>query len=254
MLLRKQTLITICILATGMFSCSQRATIPTQISYIPPSLIISDLDSLLSSSEINLSYYQPKMVEFYKPPLKINENFDKSERTIVGLSDETLFDKNQELVIDFSELKDNAFKFPLPEAKVISPYGRRHGRNHTGMDLKVSKHDTINAAFDGIVRVASTGRGYGNVIVIRHYNGLETVYAHISKFFVKSGDRINAGEPIAVTGQTGRASTDHLHFEIRVNGKHFDPNLLIDFNKQTLYHKCLVFTPGEKGNLQIEQV
>ena len=254
MLLKKQTLTTICILAIGMFSCSQRATIPTQIAYNPTPLTYG-LDSLLTSSEINLSFYKPQTVEFYRPPLKINEDFDKNERIIVGLKDESLFDRNGgELVIDFSELRDDAFCFPLPGARVLSSYGKRHSRSHTGIDIKIDKHNTIYAAFDGIIRVASSGRGYGNVIVIRHYNGLETVYAHTSKHLVKSGDRVKAGDAIAITGQTGRATTDHLHFEVRVNGKHFDPDMIIDFEKQILRHNCLVFSPGEKGKLQIEQV
>ena len=92
------------------------------------------------------------------------------------------------------------------------------------------------------------------MIVVRHYNGLETVYGHNSKRLVKSGDRVKAGQVLAVSGQTGRASTDHLHFEVRVNGKHIDPNLIIDFEKQTLLQKCLVFTSDEKGKLNIEQV
>lgn len=253
MKLGKQIVIIICILATGMFSCSKQATIPSQVAYIP-SPISSDLDSLISSSEINLSFYERKPVEVYAPKLAINGDFDKNEQTIVKLTDATLFEKNLELVIDFSKmLADDAFKFPLPGGRVISPYGTRRGRRHEGIDIKIDKNNTIFAAFDGVVRVANTGRGYGNVIVIRHYNGLETVYSHNSKNLVKSGDRVNAGDTIAVTGQTGRATTDHLHFEVRMNGQHFDPNIIIDFNRQTLHHKCLVFS-GEKGHLQIEQV
>lgn len=249
----KQIVTIICILTTGMFSCSQQATISSKIAYIP-SPIASDLDSLISSSEINLSFYQRKPVEFYEPKLAINEDFDKNERTIVKLTDDTFSQKNQELVIDFGKIADDAFKFPLPGARVISPYGTSRGRMHEGIDIKINKNNTIFAAFDGIIRVANTGRGYGNVIVIRHYNGLETVYSHNSKNLVKSGDRVKAGDTIAITGQTGRATTDHLHFEVRVNGKHFDPNLIIDFSRQTLHHKRLVFGPGEKGHLQIAQV
>ena len=97
-------------------------------------------------------------------------------------------------------------------------------------------------------------RGYGNVIVIRHYNGLETVYAHNSKHLVHSGDRVTAGMPISLTGETGRATTDHVHFEIRVNGKPVDPALVINFENQALHHKCLVFSPDEKGKIRVESV
>lgn len=239
--------------ALTTLSCAKHANVPAQISY-RPTPIVSDLDSLFPSSEINLSFYQPQPVEIYKPTPQISEHFTGVERYMVGVTDQSFIDRKQELVIDFSQLTDGAFCFPLPGARVISPYGTGRGRNHTGIDIKINKHDTILAAFDGIVRMSGTARGYGNVIVIRHYSGMETVYAHASKRMVNSGDRVTAGQPIAVSGQTGRATTDHLHFEVRVNGKYFDPNLIIDFENQTLLQKCLVFSPDEKGKLNIEQV
>lgn len=248
-----KTLIVTCMAAIGTYSCARHANVPTQISYLPAP-IVTDLDSLFPSAKIDLSFYQPKPVEIYKPTFQINDHFTGAERYIVGVTDQSFIDRKQELIIDFSQLTDGAFCFPLPGARVISPYGTGRGRNHTGIDIKVNKHDTILASFDGIVRMSGTARGYGNVIVVRHYSGLETVYAHASRRMVKSGDRVTAGQPIAVSGQTGRATTDHLHFEVRVNGKYFDPNLIIDFENQTLIQKCLVFTPGEKGKLNIEQV
>ncbi len=252
MKLNWKTLIVTC-MAIGTLSCARHANVPTQISYQPVPLL-PDLETLYPSSEINLSFYRPQPVEIYRPTLQINENFTGAERYMVGLTDQSFIDRKQELIIDFSQLTDEAFCFPLPGARVISPFGTERGRNHGGIDIKVNKHDTILAAFDGVVRVSGTARGYGNVIVIRHYSGLETVYGHASKRMVKSGDRVTAGQPIAISGQTGRASTDHLHFEVRVNGKYFDPNLIIDFENHTLLQKCLVFTPGAKGKLNIEQV
>lgn len=246
-------LILTCAVALGTLSCARHANVPPQISYQPTPFTF-DLDSLFTSSEINLSFYRPQPVEIYKPVPQISENFTGAERYMVGATDQSFIDRKQELIIDFSELTDGSFCFPMPGARVISPYGTGRGRNHTGIDIKVSKHDTILAAFDGIVRMSGTARGYGNVIVVRHYSGMETVYAHASKRMVKSGDRVTAGQPIAVSGQTGRATTDHLHFEVRVNGKYFDPNLIIDFENQTLLQKCLVFTPDKKGKLNIEQV
>jgi len=90
------------------------------------------------------------------------------------------------------------------------------------------------SAFDGIVRLAKPYYAYGNVIVVRHYNGLETVYSHNSKNLVKPGDYVKAGQPIALTGRTGRATTEHLHFEVRVNGQHFNPNLVFDLQERKL--------------------
>ena len=110
--------------------------------------------------------------------------------------------------------------YPLPGAKVISPYGTRGGRTHSGTDLKTKPNDNILAAFDGEVVFSGTYYGYGNLVRIKHANGLETYYSHNSKNLVKVGDYVKAGDVIALTGRTGRATTEHLHFEIRVNGHH----------------------------------
>lgn len=97
----------------------------------------------------------------------------------------------------------------MPGGKVISGYGTRGG--HSGDDIKTCARDTIRAAFDGVVRMAKPYGAYGNVIVIRHPNGLETVYSHNVKNLVKSGDVVKAGMAIGLTGRTGRATTEHLH-------------------------------------------
>lgn len=124
--------------------------------------------------------------------------------------------------------------FPLPGAKVISPYGQRDGRQHTGVDLKTKAKDNIYAAFDGEVVFSDKFSGYGNLVRIKHANGLETYYAHNSKNKVKKGQHIKAGQVIALVGQTGRASTPHLHFETRVNGKPQNPANYFDLNNHTL--------------------
>ena len=109
--------------------------------------------------------------------------------------------------------------YPLPGAKVISPYGARGGRSHSGTDLKTKPNDNILAAFDGEVVFSGNYYGYGNLIRIKHDNGLETYYSHNSKNLVKQGDHVKAGDVIALTGRTGRATTEHLHFETRINGQ-----------------------------------
>jgi len=118
--------------------------------------------------------------------------------------------------------------YPLPGAKIISNYGRRGRRQHTGVDLKTKPNDNIYAAFDGEVTFSAKYSGYGNLVRIRHDNGLETYYSHNAKNFVKVGDRVKAGDLIALTGQTGRATTAHLHFEIRINGRPYDPARFFD--------------------------
>jgi murein DD-endopeptidase MepM/ murein hydrolase activator NlpD len=121
--------------------------------------------------------------------------------------------------------------YPLPGAKVISPYGGKR-KHHSGTDIKTKANDNIYAAFDGEVTFSGDYHGYGKLIRIKHPNGLETYYAHNSKNLVKTGQHVRAGKVIAYTGQTGRASTPHLHFETRVNGKVKDPKTYIDFKNQ----------------------
>lgn len=253
MRLKKRALIAVGMTLAGLYSCSRHATIPTQLTYTPAP-VFQIPDSLFEASLTDFTFYTAKPAEFYEPTLEIKDSFNLRERSTVGLPDEQLFARRQELVLDLANIADGAFVFPLPGARILSPFGRRGSRSHTGMDLKVNRRDTTYAAFDGIVRMAGWSRGYGNVVVIRHYNGLETVYAHNSKHLVRSGDHVKAGTPLTITGETGRASTDHLHFEIRVNGKAIDPSLLINFDNQALHHKCLVFTTGEKGKIIIEAV
>lgn len=126
------------------------------------------------------------------------------------------------------------WSYPLPGAKVISPFGSRGKRRHTGVDLKTVNKDNILAAFDGEVVFSGSFYGYGNLVRIRHDNGLETYYSHNSKNLVKVGDKVKAGQVIALTGQTGRASTPHLHFETRVGGQAVNPNRYFDHQSHSI--------------------
>ncbi|MCD8178906.1 MAG: M23 family metallopeptidase [Tannerellaceae bacterium] len=177
--------------------------------------------------------------DFNTQQIDITDNFRPADYHEFSLPDPKLFANDNKLVIDLYRLRQEEYSFPLPGAKLISEYAGKRVR-HTGVDLKVSRRDTVLAAFDGIVRMSKRNSTYGNVIVIRHYNGLETLYSHNTQNMVKVGDRVQAGQPIATTGQTGRASTDHLHFEVRVNGQHFNPALVFDFNNQQLNVQSLL--------------
>ena len=126
------------------------------------------------------------------------------------------------------------WSYPLPGAKVISPFGSRGGRRHSGVDLKTVNRDNILAAFDGEVVFSGPFAGYGNLVRIRHDNGLETYYSHNSKNLVKVGDLVKAGQIIALTGQTGRASTPHLHFETRIGGQAVNPNRFFDHEAHSI--------------------
>ena len=125
------------------------------------------------------------------------------------------------------------FQMPTPSRVITSNFGARWGRQHKGLDIKVYIGDTIRAAFDGKVRVVKyEAKGYGKYVVIRHYNGLETYYAHMSKQLVREDQEVKAGEPIGLGGNTGRSTGSHLHFETRLCGVALNPALMFDFQNQ----------------------
>lgn len=125
------------------------------------------------------------------------------------------------------------FAMPTDSRVITSNYGRRWGRMHKGIDVKVYIGDTIRSAFDGKVRVVRyEAGGYGNFVVIRHNNGLETIYGHMSKQLVRENQQVRAGDPIGLGGNTGRSTGSHLHFETRLCGVALDPALMFDFRAQ----------------------
>lgn len=156
------------------------------------------------------------------------------------------FEETNKYSVNLAALNPGEWCYPLPGAKVISPYGRRRGRRHTGVDIKTKPNDEIHAAFDGVVTMSQPYYAYGNVVRIRHANGIETLYSHNSKNLVKKGDIVKAGQVIALTGRTGRATTEHLHFECRVNGQTFDPAKLFDHANHTIKMDLLTFTKRGK--------
>lgn len=172
-------------------------------------------------------------------------SFSSMEVNHVRVATPGLFDKSNHLYLHLDSLKENEYAFPLPGGKVISAYGTRGG--HSGADIKTCAKDTIRAAFDGIVRMSKPYYAYGNLVVIRHPNGLETLYSHNFKNLVQSGDTVKAGQPIGLTGRTGRATTEHLHFETRINGQHFNPNLIFNLKERTLRRESIKCTKNGAG-------
>ena len=125
------------------------------------------------------------------------------------------------------------FCMPTPSRVITSNFGARWGRQHKGLDIKVYIGDTIRAAFSGKVRMVKyEGKGYGKYVVIRHPNGLETIYAHMSKQLVRENQDVRAGDPIGLGGNTGRSTGSHLHFETRLCGVALNPALMFDFRNQ----------------------
>jgi murein DD-endopeptidase MepM/ murein hydrolase activator NlpD len=143
------------------------------------------------------------------------------------------------------------FKIPVPGI-VTSRYGFRSGRNHNGIDLDLDVGDTVCSAWSGKIRYAKYNEGgFGNLVVVRHHNGLETFYAHLSKLLVFPDQEVKAGEPIGLGGNTGRSFGAHLHFEVRFYDAPLNPEEIINFSKKEvknenlLVHKGL-FRPGAK--------
>lgn len=145
--------------------------------------------------------------------------------------------------LDLEKIEEKAWAYPLPEAKVISSYGGK--RRHSGVDLKTKANDEIVAAFDGEVVASGPYCGYGNCIRIKHAYGLETLYSHQSKNFVKKGDKVKAGQVIGLTGRTGRATTEHLHFEMSFGGRRLDPAIIFDHSNHKLKAATLHLTKGK---------
>ena len=138
--------------------------------------------------------------------------------------------------------KSKFYAHPIAN-QVTSPFGRRKNEWHYGTDVRLKTGDPVKNALDGIVRVIQYDRrGYGNVVVVRHHNGLETLYGHLSKVLVKANQDIKAGETVGLGGNTGRSTGQHLHFEIRYYGEPFNPEYIVDFDNHVLKSGTLVLT------------
>ena len=156
---------------------------------------------------------------------------------------------------DLSKLKDTLWicvvdsthnEFVMPRDGVVtSRYGYRKGRYHNGIDINLDTGDTVVAAFSGKVRYARyNDSGFGNLVIIRHYNGLETFYAHLSKLIVVPNQEVKAGDPIGLGGNTGRSFGAHLHFETRFYDAPINPEEIIDFKNKELRDENLFIHRG----------
>ena len=148
------------------------------------------------------------------------------------------------------KLVDEIHGFAVPhEGKVSSKFGLRGYRMHSGTDIQAHTGDSIFAAFDGIVRYTGIYQGYGRIVAIRHFNGMETYYAHLSAIKCEKNDTVKAGNLIGFAGQSGRATGPHLHFETRFRNKAIDPEILFDFSKKELVSEYLVLMPTKSEHI-----
>ena len=169
----------------------------------------------------------------------------KGRKLMADLDEDPFKDKNT-FKLDLRNIEEQHWAYPLPGAKVISPYGGK--RRHSGVDLKTRPNDEIVSAFNGIVTQSGPYYGYGNCIRIRHAYGFETLYSHQSKNLVKVGEKVKAGQVIGLTGRTGRATTEHLHFEVFFKGRRINPAVVFDHLNRQLQQTSL--TLSKNGNVK----
>lgn len=195
------------------------------------------VDTISSSSEgLNIVLYNDNTWRYVR-----NRDIDVIDETVftqdwndkIQPYDVELKDLPISMVIDLVDsLKSYHYPF---KGRITSKYGPRRSRIHQGTDIDLETGDPVYATFDGRVRVTTYVRGgYGNLVIIRHDNGLETYYGHLSEISVKPNDWVSAGQVIGKGGNTGRSTGSHLHFEMRYKGHTFDPERLIDFSTGTL--------------------
>lgn len=175
---------------------------------------------------------------------------DWSAEYVVGRELPLPFGNNNDLKIILVDASNTPFAMPCEPEKVLSKYGTRSGKMHTGIDLKLSLGAPVRCCFDGVVRLVKNSPSYGKVVVVRHYNALETLYAHLDSVCVGRGEIVKSGQLVGLAGRTGRASTEHLHFETRFLYTHFDPSKMIDFDEEELISNILVLT---KEDLHVEE-
>lgn len=160
---------------------------------------------------------------------------------------ENLTDKDSLIHIQLCQQSTEHFCHPISQqtikkygGKIESPFGWRDGKKHNGVDVPLDRWDTVYNVFPGKVRMARNYAGYGKVVIVRHYNGLETLYAHLQQIKVKSGQEINNGTVVGLGGSTGNSTGSHLHFEVRYKGIALNPSNLIDFNAKKLLSDTLI--------------
>lgn len=205
-----------------------------------PAELVREINDYAESKLLKHDFYV-SLTGFYDESIYPSQSMYKSWDTY------NLYPYQEALRRDDEEIKliiQDSLNFcnfiPPIKGLITSNFGWRDGRNHNGMDIDLQVWDPVVASFDGMVRISRHHPGYGRVVVIRHYNGLETLYAHLHRLKVKPGDIVEAGEVVGLGGSSGRSTGSHLHYEVRFKGKPLNPRSLIDFNNNCLISDSLM--------------
>ncbi len=219
-------------------------------------LILFPLASYSQQDEAYQKIDPQHIVETTNDSIDIISNFYSFYDSLaIFFSEDTLYDNFDNDVIhyakvDFSNKLDTSIIVLQDPAKrnyyvhpflgaVTSHFGLRHYKYHYGTDVKLQTGDSVRCAFDGMVRITKLSKSYGYVVVVRHLNGLETLYAHLSEILVKQDQVVKAGDILALGGNTGHSFGSHLHFEIRYLGAPINAEDIIDFENFKLHSDIL---------------
>lgn len=186
---------------------------------------------LLDLSEFNIT-----PIKSVKSKVSITKDTLEVKDLKAEFWDHTVYNPYQDVELEFPlklEFNDSTYFSPIGKQKVVtSRYGWRRGRAHKGIDIDLVTGDSLFSMFDGIIRMSRYSRGHGKTVVVRHYNGLETVYAHLSEYGVKENDTVTKGQYLGKGGVSGNARGSHLHLVVNYKGVSINPEYLFEFNEQ----------------------
>lgn len=238
------------------------ATFSSDIKNLTGEEVISLIDSLLDLKQLPVGVIEQltaivgEIALKEETPILLSGFYDDSEypsNSFYGNWDSyqihpqiNSFEDNIKLVLQ--DTLNNCSFYPPIKGLITSNFGWRDGRSHHGIDIDLQVWDPVHAAFDGMVRVARHHPTYGRVVIVRHYNGLETLYAHLHRLKVKPGDVVEAGQVVGLGGSSGRSTGSHLHFETRFRGRSLNPRSFIDFNNNRLVSDSIVLTKNRWDN------
>lgn len=172
--------------------------------------------------ELNNSVLIEDDTEIYKAVFKSVADNDWSRLHDIKLSNGSKFPESEALSIT-PVCISVPLSMPVKKGVITSNYGYRNGEEHKGIDIATDKNASIYSVMSGVVERSEYSKSYGNYVLVDHKNGIKTIYAHCSDTTKKAGDSVNRGEEVGFVGRTGRATGDHLHFEILVDNKNYNP-------------------------------